>query len=207
MSFTTVTVDLDGTLFPDSTLFREVLSQHGHASDVEASDERFFAGKSSLRTCFEEQWTWYQTLGPQEIHRALRKAAWLPGIREGVALLRAEGLQVRLLTDQPSTATDYSGRWGMAPAISSPVTVKEGVQTALDFREDKLANLVSEGLDPATVCHVGNGSNDVPVWQAGAHGIAVFAEPDVASEAAVDLGRPASFMDIANAVLAQRGGK
>lgn len=207
MTFHTVTLDLDGTLLPDTTLFAQVLGAHGRGDDVAASDARFFAGDISLRECFEEQWAWYQPLTPGDIHRALRKAAWLPGIREGIARLMDAGLTVRLLTDQPSSATDYAGRWGCAPAISSPVTIEEGQQVALDFREDKLANLQSAGLNASDVCHVGNGANDVPIWAAGATGIAVFADDRVAEAATVDLGRPEHFDAIVDAVLAQRGGK
>lgn len=207
MTFHTVTLDLDGTLLPDTTLFAQVLGANGRGDDVAASDARFFAGDTTLRECFEEQWAWFQPLTPGDIHRALRKAAWLPGIRDGIARLMDAGLTVRLLTDQPSSATDYAGRWGCAPAISSPVTVEEGQQVALDFREDKLENLRSHGLDPSAVCHVGNGANDVPIWQAGATGIAVFAEPDVAAAADVDLGRPDDFGAVVDAILAQRGGK
>ncbi len=207
MTFDTVTVDLDGTLFPDSTLFLEVLRQFGKEGAVRESDERFFAGDISLRECFEEQWPWFQALTPSQIHRALGKANWLPGIAEGVAMLRDAGLRVRLLTDQPSTGTDYAARWGVGPAICSPVTVREGRQESLELREDKLENLRAAGLEPERVCHVGNGSNDVPIWQAGAVGIAVFAEPDVASAATIDLGRPDSFVTVAETVLAQRGGK
>lgn len=201
MTISTVTLDLDGTLLPDTTAFREVLRQHGREADVDASDARFFAGDISLRECFMEQWAWFQELTPADIHRALRNAAWLPDIQEGVDRLRAAGLDVRMLTDQPSTITDFGGRWGLSPAICSPVEVHEGRQAGIDFREDKAENLRSAGFDQATVLHVGNGTNDVPVWDAGATGVAVFASPGVADAAAIDLGRPASLLDVAEAVL------
>lgn len=201
MTITTVTLDLDGTLLPNTTAFREVLRQHGQEAEVDASDTRYFSGDISLRECFMEQWVWFQPLTPADIHRALRQAAWLPGIQEGVNRLRDAGLGVRMLTDQPSTVTDFGSRWGLGPAISSPVTVMDGRQTAIDFREDKAANLREAGLDPASVIHVGNGANDVPVWEAGATGVAVFADVQVAATAATNLGEPTSFTDVAEAVL------
>lgn len=206
MTITTVTLDLDGTLLPGTTAFKEVLRRHGRETDVDASDARYFAGDTSLRECFDEQWAWFQDLSPADIHRALRQAAWLPGIQEGVDRLRDAGLDVRMLTDQPSTVTDFGGRWGLSPAICSPVTVKDGRQVAIDVREDKLANLRSAGLDPAEVLHVGNGSNDVPVWDAGAAGIAVFAPEEVAAHADLDLGAPASLDVIVDAVLDRMDG-
>ncbi len=201
----TVTLDLDGTLLPHTTAFAEVLRGTDREQDVADSDARFFAGDLSLHDCFVEQWAWVRERTLQDLHRALRKARWLPGISEGVARIKAAGLEVRMLTDQPSILTDFGARWGLGPAICSPTTVVEGRAAELDFREDKLANLRSAGLDPGDVIHVGNGANDVPVWDAGAHGIAVFAAPEVAAHAQENLGEPASFDPIAEAVLSAAG--
>lgn len=201
VSITTVTLDLDGTLLPDTTAFAEILSQYGHRDDVAASDARYFAGDINLRECFMEQWDWFQKLTPADIHRALRDAPWISDVREAVAEMRAAGLKVRMLTDQPSTITDFGSRWGLGPAISSPVTVKDGQQILLDFQEEKKANLRASGLDPTSVIHVGNGTNDVPVWNAGAKGIAVFADPPVAAHATRDLGRPVSLHAVAQVAI------
>ncbi len=201
-----VTLDLDGTLLPGTTALLEILRQNGREDDVLASDARYFAGEISLRECFMEQWAWARELSLQDVHRALRKANWMEGIREGVSLLRDAGLDVRMLTDQPSIITDFGSRWGLSPAISSPVEIKEGRPASIDFQEDKLANLRRSGLDPASVCHVGNGSNDVPVWNAGALGIAVHADDGVAGQADVDLGRPASLVPVAQEILSRVAG-
>lgn len=205
MTLSTVTLDLDGTLLPGTTAFKEVLRRYGRGEDVDASDARFFAGDCTLKECFDEQWGWFHELTPADIHRALRDAAWLPGIREGVARLRDAGLDVRMLTDQPSTVTDYGGRWGLSPAICSPVEVKDGHQVSIRFCEDKLANLLDAGLDPQNVLHVGNGANDVPVWNAGAAGLAVFAPEEVAAHADVDLGAPASLDIVVDDILTRVG--
>ena len=153
-----------------------------------------------------------QELDLQALHRRLRQAAWLPDIHAAVHRLQEAGLDVRMLTDQPSTVTDFLARWGLTRAVSSPVTVREGRQLAIDFREDKLANLLgalADGGPPLDrVCHVGNGSNDVPVWQAVGGSLAVFATPDVARYAQRDLGEAESALAISDAVLAlHRGGK
>ncbi|MGB0651752.1 MAG: haloacid dehalogenase-like hydrolase [Thermoplasmatota archaeon] len=207
--FDLVTVDLDGTLLPDDTAFAAVLRGAGRGDDVADSDRRFFAGEITLEECFWEQWAWVQELSLQACHRHLRAAAWLPGIAEGVRALKAAGLEVRLLTDQPSSLAEFAGRWGFAPPLCSPVEVDEGRQVAVEARFDKWANLrehlESHGVDPARVAHVGNGSNDVPVWEHTGAGVAVFAEPDVAAAATVDLGRPEGFDAVTAAVLELAG--
>ncbi|HUR62525.1 MAG TPA: HAD family hydrolase [Candidatus Thermoplasmatota archaeon] len=200
-----VTLDLDGTLIPRDTVFAAVLRENGRAREVEESDARYFAGKTTLAECFWEQWAWVKPLSPADIHRALRKASWLPGIGEGVRQLKEAGLKVCLLTDQPSTFTDFLGRWGLTDAICSPVTVKEGRQVAIEARFDKLANLRQRlgqwGIDPGDVCHVGNGVNDVPVFEAVGASVACFAPPEVTGRARVVLPEPADLPTIVSRIL------
>lgn len=204
MSFDLVTLDLDGTLLPDDTAFAAVLRPNGKADAVAASDARYFAGDLILEDCFWEQWAWVRELELADMHRALRKAAWLPDIHAGVQAIQRTGAKVCLLTDQPSVLTDFLGRWGLTDAICSPVQVKEGRCVDIDARFDKWANLQQHltawDIEPARVCHVGNGSNDVPVWAHVGKGIATFAPPDVAKHADVDLGRPKSLLDVVAAL-------
>jgi phosphoserine phosphatase len=207
--FDVVTLDLDGTLIPHDTVFAAILRENGKARQVQASDEAYFAGRLSLEECFWQQWAWVQALSLADLHRALRKAAWLPGISEGVARLKAAGLRVCLLTDQPSTCTDFLGRWGLTDAICSPVTVKDGRQVAIDARFDKLANLRGRlaewGIPESRVCHVGNGSNDIPVFGAVGGSVAVFDDAKVKAAAQAWVANPASLGDVVDAVLAQAG--
>ena len=209
MTWDLVTLDLDGTLLPDDTVFAAVLRENGHATEVAASDARYFAGEMTLEACFWEQWEMVRRLSLADMHRALRRAAWLPGIATGVRALQTSGARVCLLTDQPSVLTDFFGRWGLTDAICSPVTVRDGRPVEIDARFDKWDNLrrrlAKWDLDPARVCHVGNGSNDVPVWARVGGSVAAFAPPEVARHARVDTGRPASLADVAAAVLRGAG--
>lgn len=199
-----ITLDLDGTLLPDDTVFAAVLRGNGRSEDVAASDARYFSGETSLEQCFWEQWAWVQELRLSDMHRALRGAAWLQDIHDAVKRMQQHGAKVCLLTDQPSVLTDFLGRWGLIDAICSPVTIVEGRATEIDARFDKLANLRERcqqwGIDLADVCHVGNGSNDVPVWQAVGGSVAVFAEPAIAAHAGIDLGRIDSLHAVVDAI-------
>lgn len=200
-----VTVDLDGTLLPGDTAFAAILRESGHGEAVARSDARYFSGEISLEECFWEQWTRVRGLSLADMHRALRKADWLPDIGAGVARLKDAGWQVFLLTDQPSTVTDFLGRWGFDGAVCSPVTIEEGRQVAVDARFDKATNLEAARRDwhvpLSAITHVGNGTNDVPVWQAVGRGIAVFAPPEVARHADQDLGAVRSFQVVVDALL------
>ena len=201
-----VTLDLDGTLIPHDTVFAAVLRDQGRGADVAASDARYEAGAITLEECFWEQWAWIQPLALADIHRGLRKATWLPGIGDGVRRLKDAGVRVALLTDQPSTFTDFLGRWGLTDAICSQVTVKEGRQVAIDASFDKLANLrrrlAAWGIPESRVCHVGNGVNDIPVFRAVGGSVAVFGNAQVKAAAKRHVPEPRSLGDLVDAALA-----
>jgi phosphoserine phosphatase len=201
-----VTLDLDGTLIPRDTVFAAILRDNGKTREAEETDAAYFEGRMSLEECFWAQWEWVKALSLADLHRALRKADWLPGIAEGVARLKTAGLRVALLTDQPSTCTDFLGRWGLTDAICSPVTVKDGKQVSIDARFDKQANLhrrlVEWGIPESAVCHVGNGVNDVPVFRSVGGSVAVFDNVEARSAAQAWLPNPASLGDVVDAVLA-----
>lgn len=209
--FDLVTLDLDGTLLPGDTTFAAILRDQGFAKEAEETDGAYFAGRMTLEECFWAQWRLIQPMALADLHRSLRKSAWLPGIGEGVARLRQAGLRVCLLTDQPSTCTDFLGRWGLTEAICSPVAVKDGRQASIDARFDKLANLrrrLAEWTIPdARVCHVGNGVNDIPVFQAVGGSVAVYGNVQVRSAAQAWLPSPSSLADVVDAVLALHAGK
>lgn len=208
--FDLVTLDLDGTLIPGDTVFAAILRDNGFAKEAEETDGAYFAGRMSLEDCFWAQWKLIQPLTLADLHRSLRRARWLPGIGEGVARLRGAGLRVCLLTDQPSTCTDFLGRWGLTEAICSPVPVKDGKQVSIDARFDKLANLrrrlAEWRIEEARVCHVGNGVNDIPVFQAVGGSVAVFDNVQVRSAAQAWIPSPASLDDLVEAVLALHAG-
>ncbi|MDX1612065.1 MAG: HAD hydrolase family protein, partial [Candidatus Thermoplasmatota archaeon] len=124
------------------------------------------------------------------VHEALDAAPWVQGIQETVERLRAAGLEVWYVTDQPSWATDYLARWGIHDGVCSPASTRGArVGALLDARFEKWPGLQEKlkraGIPPETVCHVGNGSNDIPIFEHVGKGIA-FAADSPAVEAAAD---------------------
>lgn len=204
-NFDLVTIDLDGTLIPHDTVFAAVLRENGKVKEAEASDRLYASGALSMEDCFWRQWAWVKGMSLAECHRALRKARWLPGIAEGVHRLHEAGLRVTLLTDQPTTLTDFLGRWNLTHAIASPVIVKDGRAVSIDARFDKLVNLRSRlaewDVPESRVCHVGNGVNDIPVFRAVGGSVAVFGDPRVEAAARTKVREPSSLDDVVDAVL------
>lgn len=200
-----ITIDVDGTILPRTTIFEVVLRALGKGDFVEESDRKFFAGQQSLEQTFWEQWEVIQDYELIQLSNALRKAPWWADLAEGVRRLKDAGYRVHCLTDQPSSLVEYLGRFGLTQPICSQVRIEEGRQVEIDASFDKWANLEARlqetDIDPLAVTHIGNGSNDVPVWGAVGTGIAVFADPEVAQHADVDLGAPESFLRVVDWIL------
>ena len=208
--FDLVTVDLNGTLLPETTAFELLLRAAGEHEEADRLRAMQRAGRIGSEEAFLARWGLVRRMTMQEMHRHLRRSdAWLPRIGEGVRKLRGAGLDVWLLTDQPSTVTDFLMRWGFQRAVCSPVEVVEGRQETLEPRMDKLANLEAalgeDGGRLDRVCHVGDGGNDVPVFRAVAASVAVRPRAGVGEAATHVLPAPADFGEVVDAVLALCG--
>lgn len=167
-----VTLDLDGTLLR-STLFQN-LAEHvgGDALDaVHRFDELFFRGAMSLEACFYAEYDLFYDLPLDELDAALADADWVRGIPSTVAHLHEGGARVVLLTDQPRWACDrIVERYGLDGAVCTEAATRHGRVGALqrpNFEKlEGLRRFMTEGPPYPDVAHVGNGSNDVPIFEA-----------------------------------------
>lgn len=197
--FRLCTLDLDGTLI-QGTVFLAVAEAFGKGAEVRRLDARYEAGEMTLADNFAAEFDLLQGIAVKEAQAALRASPmWLANIPDGVRDLRALGLQVGLLTDQPRFLAE------VAEPTLDPVLCSEGgvgpdgrIARPVDHKEDKAANLRAwcraHGVDLAEVVHCGNGANDVPVFER--VGLAVAVNPtgpevarraDLAVEGAKDL--------------------
>lgn len=184
-----VTLDVDGTLIR-STVFQAAAEGLGLGEEVDYWDELYFSDVISLETTFLAEYELFLDRSLAEVQVALREGPWLPDIPETVDRLRAAGLEVWLLTDQPD--------WALAPLAQS-AGLEEGVFTRTRRWGDKIgpvdeqvfdkwpaleAKLDAEGLSPLEVCHVGNGTNDVPVFENVSRAIAFDPDDETVAKAA-----------------------
>lgn len=184
-----VTLDVDGTLIR-STVFQAAAEGLGLAAEVEYWDELYFSDVISLETTFLAEYELFLDRPLAEVQVALREGPWLPDIPDTVDRLRGAGLDVWLLTDQPD--------WALT-SLARSADLDEGVFTRTRRWGDKIGpvddqvfdkwpalaeKLDAEGLSPEEVCHVGNGSNDVPVFEHVGRAVAFNPDDETVAHAA-----------------------
>lgn len=180
------TLDLDGTLLR-TTVFQALAEGVGKGDDVRRLDALLADGAMSLEDNFRAELALFEGLDVEEARAAVRKGPWLARREEGVERLRALGLRVGLLTDQPRFLAELAGPFD--PLLCSEGGVEQGrITREVDARFDKLANLRgwcrAHQVELGEVAHCGNGPNDVPVFERVGLAIAVNpATPEVARRA------------------------
>lgn len=168
-----VTLDLDGTLLA-STVFQIVADELGHTAHVRFVDELYEQGLISLQTAFYAEYPLFLGVPVERAHEALAQADWLADIASTVERLREDpgGLEVWVLTDQPDWAVAYLQGFGIHDGVCTRTTrwaedtIGAAVDIAFDKRHALRRRLAVEGIAPREVVHVGNGENDIPVFEA-----------------------------------------
>lgn len=184
-----VTFDLDGTLIT-STVFQAAGRELGHGPWIDFVDDLYERGVVSLRTAFYAEYPLFLGTPIELVHEALEAGDWLADIGSTVEALRDRVLQVWVVTDQPDWAVEYLQRYGIEDGVFTRTTRWQGetigaaVDIAFEKRPALLERLEREGIEPGDVAHVGNGLNDVPVFDAVGRGVAFNpSAPDVAEAA------------------------
>lgn len=184
-----VTLDLDGTLL-GSTVFQVVGRELGHADRIAFVDELYERGLISLRAAWYAEYPLFLGVPVDRAHEALHGGDWLRDIEATVDALRAGGHEVWVLTDQPDWAVAYLERFGIEDGVYSRTTrwageaIGAAVDVAFDKRPALLERLKQESMSAEDVVHVGNGENDIPVFDAVGGAIAFNPSTPAVSQAA-----------------------
>lgn len=164
-----VTLDLDGTLI-ETTVFDAAGRGLGYADEIEFFDDLYFRGLISITATFMAEYELFLDHPIDEVQEAMMRGPWLDRIGETVTGLQDRGLEAWVVTDQPDWAVGVLERWGIDEGVFS-ITRSWGdrigpVEERVDEKWPPLARRLEErSIDPSQVCHVGNGSNDVPVFE------------------------------------------
>lgn len=203
-----VSLDLDGTLIHPA-IFNAVADALGFGDKLEETTRLYFEGKMSADETFHADHKHFVGRRVDEMLQALRASdRWTPGIREAVARLHDAGLEVAITTDQPDYLVGVTRElFGVDHLVCTPAEVAFGRVTGrYDLQHDKWANLSrllrARKIDPRAVVHVGNGSNDVPVFREVGASIAVHPmNDDVRRAARASIEKPADMREVVDLIL------
>lgn len=207
MSLKLVSLDLDGTLIHPA-IFNAVADRMGFGEPLAWSYQEYVAGRMSLEDAFHHDYKHFVGRSVSEMREALRgNAAWTPGIADAVARLKAAGLRVIVTTDQPRFLAEATLNLGVDEVVCSEAEVRHDRVTGEVHPEfAKWPNLErhlrARRIDAKDVVHVGNGTNDIPVFERVGMAIAVNAlHPSVVEAADASIARVADLDEVAELIL------
>lgn len=175
-----VSLDLDGTLIHPA-IFNVVADAMGFGEPLQWSYEEYVAGRMSLEDAFFHDYKHFVGREVAAMHAALRQSrAWTPGIPEAVARMKEAGLKVVVTTDQPRFLAETTKWWGVDDVVCTEAEVRHGrvtgeVRPTFEKWPNLERHLKAWRIDPRHVAHVGNGTNDIPVFEKVGHSVGVRA--------------------------------
>lgn len=203
-----VTLDLDGTLI-QTTVFDAAARGLGSGPIVEYFDRLYFDGLLSLEATFYAEYDLFLDVPIARIHEALADGPWLQGIQGTVEGLREVGLEVWVVTDQPDWAVLFLERWGLNEGVYTATRSWDGrvgpVEEQVFEKWPALrTKLKSAGIAPSQVCHVGNGTNDIPIFGRVGAGVAFNPDDATVAQASDHVIRSDSLEGVAEWIRSQR---
>lgn len=208
-----VSLDLDGTLIHPA-IFNAVADPLGFGEPLQKSYEEYVAGRMSLEDAFFHDYEHFVGRKIADMLTVLRISnAWTPGIGRAVQRMRDEGLGVIVTTDQPRFLAEATLGFGVNDVVCSEADVRDGIVTGLvepEFAKwpNLEAFLEQHDFAPSDVAHVGNGTNDIPVFEKVGFSVAVNAlHPSVNEAADVSIAKLHDLNEVADIILARRAGK
>jgi HAD superfamily phosphoserine phosphatase-like hydrolase len=177
-SFSLLSFDVDGTLFRKPALTTAATAL-GIGEKWRTYDDMHLHNRITSRERLDNQFRLLSGLSITDVLKEVSKVEVIAGIRETVVKLQGHGLGVILLTDNPDFLCAYLvERFGFNGYVASKVSVKNGhisddVQSMPDKRDAlrKYCSWVS--ISVKKCIHVGDSTNDVPVFRVVGHSIAL----------------------------------
>ena len=113
-----VVFDLDGTLLRGPTVCELLAAPLGRLAEMRRFEA--LSSERDIAAAREEMARWYEGRTRAELCAALEAVDWAPGAREGVALLRASGVEVAIASITWSFAVEWvAERLGVARSLGT----------------------------------------------------------------------------------------
>ena len=187
--------DFDSTLMDGETI--DFLAKElGFEKKVAAVTERAMAGELDFFDSLVERVALLKGLDVGKVNKICQKLPLMPGAKEAVRELKAMGYRVVCFSGGFRNATEPLGRkLGIGADFSNYLHEKDGILTGLvggemmfgDSKGKMLKRLQTLlGVSKENTVAIGDGANDISMFEHAARGIA-FCAKDVLKEAATDI--------------------
>lgn len=199
-----VSFDLDGTLVKGTT-FGFLSRNLGFYRPIKELEDRFLAGEISFETCITRQFQLMKGLQLNEAYRIMDGLPKIAGIPEAVQKLKSAGLELIILTDNPDALALYFTRYGFDGAIGSKAKVIDGRLTGeLEPLNDKSTGLAEylQGREFGfeECIHIGDWTNDIPVFRKVGYAIALNAKDRKVNDSARTSMNTQNLADVATQI-------
>jgi len=182
-SLSMVSFDVDGTIFRKPALTQAARSL-GIGQKWDSLEEMHLYRRITKRELLESQYKLLQGMKLADILQEVSKVDVIKNIRETVEKLQGYRIRVVLLTDNPDFLCAYLiERFGFEGYVGSKVGVKDGIVTGeIEPLPDKRLGLRKycawTGIPPSRCAHVGDWTNDVPVFRIVRYSVALNAQTE-----------------------------
>lgn len=141
---------------------------------------RFGRGEISFEECITRQFRLMRGLPLSDAYRVMDQLPTISGIPETVRRLKARGLELVVLTDNPDVLAKYFVRYGFDDAIGSKANVVDGrisgeLVPLLDKSEGLSEFIDGKGVGFEECVHIGDWRNDIVVFNKVGYSIALNA--------------------------------
>ncbi|GAA1523821.1 hypothetical protein GCM10009678_01310 [Actinomadura kijaniata] len=186
--------DMDGTLLTGTTASLEVARRVGTLPQLRELEDRFAAGTLDTRGFSAELRRLWGDLTAEQVAAAYRGAAWMAGIAEVCADIRARGEHSAVITMSPDFFARHLLELGFDEVVASrfPPLPFTGPLEPADVLtpEDKVrltdGLLAARGLTRGDCVAYGDSMSDAPLFRHLSHTVAVNADHHLADLAALD---------------------
>ncbi|TMI11888.1 HAD family hydrolase [Candidatus Bathyarchaeota archaeon] len=178
-----VSFDVDGTIFRKAALTQASRSL-GIGEKWDSLEEMFLHQRINKRELLISQYKLLQGMRLTDILQAVSEVEVIRNVRETVEKLQGHGIRVILLTDNPDFLCAYLiERFGFEGYVGSKVGIKDGTVTGeIEPLPDKRLGLRKyctwTGIPPSRCAHVGDWTNDVPVFRIVRYSVALNAQTE-----------------------------
>lgn len=198
--FRLISFDLDGTLFKvPACVF--IGRKVGVNKEMMEYNARFERGEITMDECLKAQFGLLKGLSLKKIHEYLKRIPKIRGIRRTVSFLKGMGLRVIVLSDNADYICRYWGKYGFDDFVCSRAEIRDEKAGEIVFSlADKLKGLEGycqrRNFQLTECIHVGDWTNDIPIFKKVGFSIALNARNEATKKAASSHLRTDNLFDV-----------